>query len=217
MADFGPQYYLSVTRNFIIDTQSNVVINRNVAILIFDDVEVLDFAGPFEVFSVTAEINGYQFYNVYTVGETSGPIRAKNGLTVTPDYALSEAPQADIFIIPGGDGSKQVILNDVLMEQIKERIEQSEHTFSVCSGARILAKLGYLDGLDVITHHEVIPDIEKLAPTAHINKGARYTDNGKILTSAGVSAGIDLSFYLIKQLQDAGIAAKTARYMEYLG
>lgn len=188
-----------------------------VAILLFDEVEVLDFAGPFEVFSVTAQLSGYQSLEVKTVAKTKSLIHAKNGLQVKPDLGTGELNQVDILIIPGGDGSKAVIQDEELLEWIDCLIENAQTVFTVCSGARILAKLGYLQGQRFTTHHEVFEDVLAIEPSAVPDKRARFVDNGKFMTAAGVAAGIDLSLYVVEKYFGEEVKKKTARYMEYEG
>lgn len=188
-----------------------------VAILLFDDVEVLDFAGPFEVFSVTAQLSDYQSLEVKTVGKTKSLIRAKNGLQVMPDLGIEALGQVDILVIPGGDGSKTVIADAELMDWISQRAENAQTVFSVCSGARILAKLGYLQGQRFTTHHDVFEDILALEQSAVPDKTARFIDNGKFMTAAGVAAGIDLSLHVVENYFGEEVKKKTARYMEYGG
>lgn len=191
------------------------MVKRNVAIFIFDEVEVLDFAGPFEVFSVTSELNNYDIFNVYTVAEKPGAITTVNGLSVNPKYTFADCPQPDLVIIPGGVGSRAAATNEHVLDWVKACFERAEMVLSVCSGARILATSGLLDGLEVTTHHEVIDHLRELAPKAMVRENVRFIDNGRILTSAGISAGIDLSFHVVCKLAGKAIAAKTARYMEY--
>jgi transcriptional regulator GlxA family with amidase domain len=188
-----------------------------VAILLFDDVEVLDFAGPFEVFSVTAQLSNYQSLEVKTVGKTKSLIRAKNGLQVMPDLGIDALGQVDILVIPGGDGSKKVIADPEIMDWISQRAENAQTIFSVCSGTRILAQLGYLANQQFTTHHEVFDDILEIEPTAVPDKEARFVDNGKFMTAAGVAAGIDLSLYVVEKYFGEEVKKKTARYMEYGG
>jgi transcriptional regulator GlxA family with amidase domain len=191
------------------------MIRRNVAIFIFDEVEVLDFAGPFEVFSVTSELNNYEPFNVFTVAEKPGAITTVNGLSVNPKYSFADCPRPDILILPGGVGSRAAANNARVVEWVKASFQQAEMAFSVCSGARILARSGLLDGLEATTHHEVIEELRGLAPTAVIQENARFIDNGRIMTSAGISAGIDLSLHVVSKLLGEALARKTARYMEY--
>jgi transcriptional regulator GlxA family with amidase domain len=188
-----------------------------VTILLFDEVEVLDFAGPFEVFSVTAQLSGYQNLEVKTVGKIKSLIHAKNGLQVMPDLAISELDQVDILVIPGGDGSRTVIRDFKLMDWINQMIQKAQTVFTVCSGARILAKLGHLKEQRFTTHHEVFEDLMTLEPSAIPDKSARFVDNGKFMTAAGVAAGIDLSLYVVEKYFGEEVMKKTARYMEYEG
>lgn len=190
-------------------------IKRNVGILIFDGAEVLDFCGPFEVFAVTSEINDDQFFNVFTVSKSAGPVIAVNGLSVNPAYTFDTAPKIDILIISGGDGTNQLITDNDVMLWVKNLYPKTELTLSICSGARVLAKLGLLDHLPYSTHHLVYDNLAQIAPLGQLNKLARFTDCGKIMTSGGISAGIDLSFYVIAKLLGEDIMQKTADYMEY--
>lgn len=188
---------------------------RTVLILLFDDVEVLDFAGPFEVFAVTSELHAHTLFEVKTVARELRPVRAVNGLSVNPDLALADAPQADVLIIPGGAGSRAVMRDKVTVGWVRDQAYAAEKVLSVCSGARILASADLLDGLTITTHHEVLPEMPDYAPGAICLDDVRFTDNGQILTSAGISAGIDLSLYVVGQLCGSAAAEKTARYMEY--
>jgi transcriptional regulator GlxA family with amidase domain len=187
----------------------------SVGIFLFNEVELLDFAGPFEVFTVTDELNDYRFFNVFTITESGGGIRTVNGLQVVPDYDFTNHPPIDVLIVPGGAGTKIEMTKEPVLKWLKEQYEISQSTMSVCSGTRLLGKLGLLDNMEIITHHEVIADMKELAPKAIIKENARFTDNGKILTSAGISAGIELSLYVVKKLFGQTIADKTAVYMEY--
>ncbi len=190
-------------------------IKKNLGIFIFPDVEVLDFAGPFEVFSVFNELNQYRLLNVFTIGETCDPILAKNGLQVVPDYTLETCPQLDYLIIPGGSGTRALLENEMVLNWIDQASSTCENILSVCSGSLVLGKLGLLKGLTATTHHEIFPELEALAPDATIVRDQRFTDNGKILTSAGVAAGIDMSLYMVGRLFGKDQAETTARYIEY--
>ena len=187
----------------------------NVGIFLFHDVELLDFAGPHEVFSVTSELNNYELMNVFTVSEEGTRIRTVNKLMVLPDYSFENHPSIDILVIPGGVGTKAEINNSLTLSWIKKASLTSKITMSVCSGARILGKLGLLDNLESITHHEVIEDLSSIAPNTKIASGKRYVDNGSIMTSGGISAGIDLSLHVVEKLFGKEISYKTAAYMEY--
>lgn len=188
---------------------------KTALILLFDDVEVLDFAGPFEVFAVASELHGHALFDVKTVARELRPIRAVNGLSVNPDLALADAPQADVLIVPGGAGSRAVMRDKITVSWVRDQAYAAEKVLSVCSGARILAAADLLDGLTITTHHEVLAEMPEYAPGAICIDDVRFTDNGQILTSAGISAGIDLSLYVVGQLCGSAVAEKTAHYMEY--
>lgn len=187
----------------------------NVGIYLFNDVELLDFAGPFEVFSVTSELNGYDLFRVFTITGDGDAVTSVNKLKVLPDFSFDNHPPVDILIIPGGVGTKAEMANPEALSWIRKNSEGSKITISVCSGARILGKLGLLDNTESITHHEVIEDLQEIAPSTRIMHGERFIDNGKIMTSGGISAGIDLSLHVVEKLYGNETAAKTAVYMEY--
>jgi transcriptional regulator GlxA family with amidase domain len=188
---------------------------KTVAILLFPEVEVLDFAGPFEVFAVTDELRGYDTFDVITVAETSAPIRARNGLRVLPDHTFTTCPRPDLLIIPGGFGTRALLKNEPVLAWIRTQAASAELVMSVCTGAFMLAKLGLLDGLRATTHHECLDDLRALAPAATLDATARFHDNGKFLTAAGISAGIDCSLHVVARLLGPEAAATTTRYMEY--
>ena len=188
---------------------------RNVAILLFDEVEVLDFAGPFEVFAVASELHDHALFRVFTVAASAGPIRARNGLSVHPDYLLESAPGPDVLIIPGGIGTRALMNNTAICGWIAAAAGPAELTLSVCSGALLLAKAGLLTGLRVTTHHQVLDLLREVAPDTEVVAGERYVDNGRIVTAAGISAGIDASLYVVGRLCGETVSACTAAHMEY--
>jgi len=190
---------------------------RNVAVLIFDDVEVLDFAGPFEVFGVsrTADDPSQSLFNVYTVAESAGSVKARNGLSVNPNYTIADCPPPDLLLVPGGQGTRREIHNDTLVNWIKTQAERVELMLSVCTGSFLLAKAGLLDGLKATTFHTTFDTLAELAPTAELCPGERYVDNGHLIMSAGISAGIDMSLYVVGKLHGDAQSERTAHYMEY--
>jgi transcriptional regulator GlxA family with amidase domain len=192
-----------------------MITTRNVGILIFDDVEVLDFCGPYEVFGVTGKQNDSQLFNVYTVAERSRPIIARNQLSVNPQYTIQDCPQPDILLVPGGYGTRREMHNQVLIDWISKSFPHSELLLSVCTGALLLAKAGLLENLAATTHHLAIDLLKEVAPNTEIRAGDRFVDNGKIIVSAGISAGIDMSLYVVGKLLGKAEAIKTAAYMEY--
>lgn len=189
--------------------------SRNVAILIFDEVEVLDFCGPFEVFSVTGKRENLSPFTVYTVAEKSGPILARNHLSVNPRYTIWDCPQPDILLVPGGLGTRKEMHNSVLTEWIKGCSQRAELVLSVCTGALLLAKAGLLEGLAATTHHGALELLKEVAPNTTIRTTERFIDNGRIIVSAGISAGIDMSLYVVAKLLGKEQALETAHYMEY--
>ena len=189
---------------------------RHVAILLFDDIEVLDFAGPFEVFNVTGELNTPSPFNVFTVAESEQPIKARGGLTITSGYSIASMPKADILVIPGGYGTRALLENTLIIEWLKTQMSQVEFLCSVCTGSMALAKANLLTNCHVTTHHDNLDDLRKLvSPDTTVIADKRYLDNGKILTAGGISAGIDMSLYLVNKLYGAEILKKTLAEMEY--
>lgn len=188
---------------------------NNVGLFLFDDVELLGFAGPYEVFSVTSELSDYSLFRVFSVSEDGETIRTGNGLKVVPDFAFDNHPEIDILIIPGGVGTKKEMDKSAIVEWVRWNHDRAKMTVSVCSGARILARMGLLDGLEITTHHEVFDEVRRIAPSVRLNPTARFIDNGRILTAGGISAGIDASLHIIRKLHGEEIADRTARYMEY--
>ncbi len=194
---------------------------RTVVIVLFDDVEVLDFAGPFEVFSVTGELGrrleGTAPFAVRTASLDGERITARNGLKVVPDRALADGPAADIVLIPGGFGTRALLHNDAVLDWLRTAAQEAERVLSVCTGSLVLAKAGILeDGMEVTTHHQVLSELEALLPAgATLCPGKRFTDNGQVLTAGGVAAGIDLSLHVVEQLLGKETAARTRAYMEY--
>jgi len=197
---------------------------KNVAIVLFDRVEVLDFAGPFEVFSVCGAHGEHKgTFNVYTVAERT-PVTARGGLIVTPDYLLDDCPTPDIFLVPGGGGytdsglpfgSRKEMNNPILLDWLRRKNETAELVLSVCTGSLILANAGLLEGLSATTHWKAIDQLKAAAPNTRVIEDQRWVDNGRVIASAGVSAGIDMSLYVIEKLLGKTVASDTARYMQY--
>jgi transcriptional regulator GlxA family with amidase domain len=196
---------------------------RNVAILIFDDAEVLDFCGPFEVFSVTGKRAHSDPFNVYTVAENA-VVSARNHLSINPTYSLETCPPPDILVVPGGGGrhadgtpfgTRREMLNENLLDWINQLYPTTEHILSVCTGALILAKANLIENMAATTHHGALDELRSAAPNTEIRADQRIVDNGKIIFSGGISAGIDAAFYLVAKLLGREAALETAKYMEY--
>jgi len=188
----------------------------NVGILIFDGAEVLDFAGPFEVFSVTSELNNFSLFEVFTVAKSLSPINAVNGFSVNPKYAFRNSPSIDILIIPGGEGTRKLQTDNETLNWIKGVYEDSTFTLSICTGSTLLAVLKLLDHKPYCTHKSIYKEMERLAPSGMPQPKKRFVQStDKIYTSAGISAGIDLSFHIVEKLHGKNCSAQTADYMEY--
>jgi transcriptional regulator GlxA family with amidase domain len=188
---------------------------RTVSLLVFDEVEVLDFAGPFEVFGVARSADDDPLFTVQTVAETAAPVRACNGLTLTPAHAFASAPAADILIIPGGYGTRPLLDRPATIDWIRRTAGEAEIIASVCTGALLLAKAGLLAGQRATTHYLRFDLLRQLEPTAQVEEDVRFTSNGRLFTAAGISAGIDLSLHLVACLHGVDTARQTAAYMEY--
>lgn len=187
---------------------------RNLAILLFNDAEVLDFCGPYEVFSVASNQSSEPAFNVFTVSETS-PVNARNGLSVNPDELLENCFQPELLLIPGGLGTRQEMHNEPLIAWIKTQAATAELVMSVCTGALLLGKAGLLKNQEATTHHVAYELLREIEPIATVHEDRRFVDNGKVITSAGIAAGIDMSLHVVQRLLGTEIAAATARHMEY--
>ena len=197
------------------EAHSLIAMAKNVVILLFDDVEVLDFAGPFEVFGATNELNGNAIFNLRTVSPARSVIRAINGLKVVADHTLEDCPPPHVLIVPGGAGVRALLQQPAVLDWLRVNAQSAEIVASVCTGAFLLGKVGLLDGLFATTHHLCIDELRAIAPAAIVEPSKRYHDNGKVCAAAGISAGIDLSLHLIERLVSTDAAVATARYMEY--
>jgi transcriptional regulator GlxA family with amidase domain len=188
---------------------------RSVGILIFDDVEVLDFCGPFEVFSVTGRQIAPGSFSVFTIGPSRDPVTARNGLSVNPRASLADAPPIDLLLIPGGYGTRPLVHDTTVIGWIRQRAAQAELVLSVCTGALLLGKAGLLDGLASTTHHGALQLLRETAPGTTVRDDLRVVDNGRVITSAGVASGIDMSFHVVAKLLGPEVAVAAARYIEY--
>jgi transcriptional regulator GlxA family with amidase domain len=187
-----------------------------VAILVFDDVEVLDFAGPHEVFTVAGDLLKPSPFYVYEVGLSSAPILARGRLLVTPRYAIDFCPDPDILIVPGGLGTRPLLKNERLLAWIAERAAKVELLLSVCTGALLLAKAGLLAGLEATTHHGAFELLAALSPSTRIVRDRRFVESSeRIITSGGISAGIDMSLSVVERLVGEKAKETVVEEMEY--
>jgi transcriptional regulator GlxA family with amidase domain len=188
---------------------------RTLAILIFDDVEVLDFCGPFEVFSIANRFTDPPAFKVVTVAEKAGPLVTRGGLGVNPHHRLGDCPRPDLFLVPGGQGTRKEMHNAALIDWIRQSAEKAELILSVCTGALLLARAELLDGLEATTHHGAIDLLRETAPKTAVHPDRRFVDNGRVVCSAGIAAGIDMSLHVVARLLGEEVADRTARQMEY--
>ncbi len=188
---------------------------RKVGIFLFNEVEVLDFAGPYEVFSV-AKHESAKLFDVFTVAQRPDAISARNGLKVIPDYTFENHPEADILIVPGGYGAEHIENNNpVVLQWIANQFSKLEILASVCTGAFLLASAGLLNGKKVTTHWLDYERLENEFPELEVVRDVKFVDQGKLLTAGGISAGIDMCFHIISRLHGRDIAFETARFMAY--
>jgi len=190
---------------------------RRVGILVFDNVEVLDFAGPFEVFAVAAELAGQQHFKTVLVGQENRVFTAVNGLKVVPNDTFADGHAYALLVVPGGFGTRALVHDAQVMAWVKAQAATAEIVMSVCSGALVLAKIGLLEHRRATTHHEVMDELAALAPSATLVSHERYVDEGAVITCGGISAGIDGSLHVVRRLLGEAAAVKTSTYMEYRG
>ncbi len=190
------------------------MVTLNVGILVFDDVEVLDFAGPFQVFTTAERLaRPAKPFATFTVAADNA-VQARGGLAIVPSYTFGREPRVDVLIVPGGVVTDE-IGKPAVIEWIAARAAEARLTASVCTGAFLLAKAGVLDGKKATTHWEDIDDFRKSFPGIPIDVEARFVDQGRVVTSAGISAGIDMSLHLVERLANESLARRTARQMDY--
>jgi transcriptional regulator GlxA family with amidase domain len=182
---------------------------RNVAIFVFQGVELLDFAGPGEVFAAARPR-----FKVFTVAASTEPIVSQGFVKIVPEYSIQDCPKPDLLVIPGGNTLAAQANPDVIA-WVKRVSDENELTMSVCTGAFILAKAGLLDGREATTHWFHVTRLGKAAPNIQVRSDVRFVDTGKILTTAGVSAGIDGSLHVVERLLGHNAAARIAKGMEY--
>ena len=194
----------------------------HVGILIFDNVEVLDFAGPFEVFSRTRLQAGIEArrseesapFQVFTVGKTRDPVTATGGLTVVPRHGFADAPGIDLLVVPGGFGTRRLLNDEETLGWIRRTATAARRATSVCTGALLLAKAGLLQGRRATTHWGALDLLDSLGAGVTVERTSRVVDDG-VITSAGVASGMDMAFYIVETLFGRDVADETARYIEY--
>jgi len=195
---------------------------RTVGILLYDDLEVLDFAGPYEVYTTATRMAARVApaapppFRVFTVGLSLAPVRARAGLVLTPDHACAQHPDIDVLVVPGGVVTRE-LERPQLIAWIAAQATRSELTVSICTGAFLLARAGLLVGRKATTHWEDVDDMRAMFPTVEVvaRDGLRWIDAGAVVTSAGISAGIDVSLHMVERLAGRALAERTARQMDF--
>ena len=178
-----------------------------VAIILYDGVQIIDFSGPYEVF-------GQAGFEVFTVSESGKPLSTTMDLRVVPTYSIAQSPVPDVLLVPGG-GVDAALENAALMTWIRDMAPKVEHVMSVCNGAFILAAAGLLDGKSATTFYKLLPQLEKSAKKTTVVWDKRFVDNGRIVTSAGLSSGIDSALYVVSKIRGLPAAKRVALHLEY--
>lgn len=194
----------------------------NVGILIFDQVEVLDFAGPFEVFSRTRLTPGVESRHsdqsapsqVFTVAKSKQPVTAAGGLRVLPERTFADAPRIDFLVVPGGLGTRALLEDEETLAWIRQVAKRARRVTSVCTGSLVLAKAGLLRGRRATTHWGALDLLASVDPQMKVERDRRVVDDG-VISSAGVASGLDMAFYVVEQLFGRAVADETARFIEY--
>jgi len=197
-------------------------VKRTVGILIFDDVEVLDFAAPFEVFSRTRLVAGVESrrsddsapFSVFTVSKDGRQVRATGGLAVTPEHSFESAPAIDILVVPGGFGTRVMLQDEPTLDWIRKVASDVEKLTSVCTGSLVLARIGLLSGRRATTHWGALDMLRTIDPSVDVQEEKRFVDDG-VITSAGVSAGMDMALHVVESLCGREVADETAHYIDY--
>jgi transcriptional regulator GlxA family with amidase domain len=193
-----------------------------VGILLFENVEVLDFAGPFEVFSRTRLDPGTASrmteesapFRVFTVAAKAELIRATGGLQVVADHGFDDAPPIELLVVPGGFGTRPLLEDHGVLEWIRATADSAHLVTSVCTGALLLAKIGLLRDKRATTHWAALDLLQQIDPSIDVQREERVVRDG-VISSAGVSAGIDMAFAVVEDLHGKAVADETARYIDY--
>lgn len=191
-----------------------------VAILAFDEVEALDLAGPYEVFTTASRMQQRETpdapppFEVHCVAREHQPVRARAGMTLLPTHSFADAPPIDVLVVPGGVVDAVMACPDTL-RWVSQVADKAMLTASVCTGAFVLASSGVLTHGPVTTHWEDADDLGRRFPALEVRRGVRWVDQGTVVTSGGISAGIDMSLHLVARLVGMALAEHTARQMEF--
>ncbi|KLD96768.1 DJ-1/PfpI family protein [Aliarcobacter butzleri] len=191
-----------------------------VGIFVFDDIEVLDFCGPFEVLSVTRldeskRLETLSPFDVKLVAMTKDVIFTKGNMKIIPDFDFKTCPKLDILIVPGGMGTRKLMYDEKVLEFVNQKVKEVELLTSVCTGSLILASAKLLDGVNATTHWKSLQRMEDEFKNVKVCKAKHYVEDGNIISSAGISAGIDMALYIVKRYFGENVSRATAKHMEY--
>ena len=193
---------------------------KRIGIVVFEDIEVLDFCGPFEVFSATRLDEEKRReepspFEVLLVAEKIAPVVTSGGMKVIPDHAFTSCPTLDILVVPGGWGTRRELHNPVMIDWLRNRASQVETLTSVCTGAMLLGATGVLDGHRATTHWRSLDWMKESFPAVTVDYDQHVVEDGAIITSAGISAGIDMALKVVARYCGEAVARATAKHMEY--
>lgn len=189
---------------------------HSVQILAFDDMEVLDYAGPYEVFNVAGELTDPAAFSVTSVGVTSRPV-GRGGFKIIPDFSLDQAPVADILVLPGGRGTRTLQRDERVLDWLQRRTGEVSLLLTVCTGALVAGSAGLLRGLGAATHHDAYDELLAASPTTTPMRGRRiFVSSDRIRTSAGVSAGTDLALAVVEEVAGSQTRNLVETEMEWM-
>lgn len=193
---------------------------KQLGIVVFDEIEALDFCGPFEVFSVTRLNEDLRReepspFKTFLIAQSEQPIVTTGGMKVIPDVTFDNCPPLDILVVPGGWGTRKEMHNQAMLSFVKSRANAIETLASVCTGALVLGSAGLLDGLCATTHWRSLQMMQEQFPKVMVDGKSHVVKAGKVITSAGISAGIDMALHIMADYYGKSIARATARHMEY--
>lgn len=191
-----------------------------VGILIFNDIEVLDFCGPFEVLSVTRldelkRIDTISPFDVKLISATKDVVLTTGGMKIVPDFDFGTCPKLDILIVPGGMGTRKLMYDENILDFVRKKSNEVEILTSVCTGSLILANAKLLEKVNATTHWKSLERMENEFKNIIVCKDKHFIEDGNIITSAGISAGIDMTLYIVKKYFGEEVSRATAKYMEY--
>ena len=193
---------------------------KSVGIFVFNDIEILDFCGPFEVLSVTRleeskRLETLSPFDVKLIAATKEVVFTKGNMKVIPDFDFHTCPKLDILIVPGGMGTRKLMYDENVLEFIQQKAKEVELLTSVCTGSLILANAKLLEGINATTHWKSLQRMQEEFKNVHVCFDKHFVEDGNIITSAGISAGIDMALHIVKRYCGEEVAKATAKHMEY--